>query len=648
MKGVLRLALAALTATVVAGSAAAAPDSTRFAIDVTVANRVNLSVTNYGFFGNNFNSRSPSFEFPALSGYEHMARAGLWIGGLGLTDTSTAPFIGVSTAIIDDQQGGDATAATDFTPASAITHRSRISNRADFSRDALSDDDVLMSFSDEPAHPPRHVPLDIRIDQRMLGFSLPAADAFEVAQFSIVNLGQTLQNVYVGLYAQLVSGDKKAYSSWPPSSTGGPGSWYFKTLIDYDSARRLYKERYCKRLPYPGGCDIGFCPPWAGIQLLGVSPDSVQGKTVSFNWWTFRPGDESRDEDVERYAILSNGARMDPGGCSPGDTCSPIMVLSVGPFARIDPGDSIRVDYAFVGGEDESLLVTHADFAQFAHDIDYKLPSPPPSPHLLVETGERRVDFYWDASPEYTEDPTSPAPGHRDFEGYRLYLGSDPQHPLRVAQFDLEDTTGFNTGLQSVRLATPRIVGADTLRYHYAVGGLRDGFSYYGAVTSYDIGDPDFPSFESGIGQNQFLAVPGPDPGDRSALGERVFVYPNPYRVEAQWDRGRLVRDHYLWFANLPRRCVLRIFTLSGDLILEKSFDGDTYRGEGTRGLYDPRQNVSIPPPVLSGSSFAWNLITREGQAVATGLYLYAVEDLDHGGRTTRGKFLVVKSDREN
>jgi hypothetical protein len=124
-------------------------------------------------------------------------------------------------------------------------------------------------------------------------------------------------------------------------------------------------------------------------------------------------------------------------------------------------------------------------------------------------------------------------------------------------------------------------------------------------------------------------------------------VFPNPYRVEARWDQGRLVRDHYLWFANLPPRAALRVFTLSGDLVFETHFDGSGYHGEGARGLYDPGTQLDTPPPTLSGTSYAWNLISSRGQAVATGLYLYSVEDLD-SGRVQRGKFLVVKSDREN
>ena len=55
---------------------------------------------------------------------------------------------------------------------------------------------------------------------------------------------------------------------------------------------------------------------------------------------------------------------------------------------------------------------------------------------------------------------------------------------------------------------------------------------------------------------------------------------------------------------------------------------------------------LGVEPPALSGSVYAWDLITDQGQAVASGLYLYAIED-PNGGGTQRGKFLIVKSDRE-
>ena len=66
---------------------AAAADSIRYADRVTDANLVGMTITNYGFIGNNFVSRSPSLEYPLGSAFEHLVRGGLWIGGRALDDT---------------------------------------------------------------------------------------------------------------------------------------------------------------------------------------------------------------------------------------------------------------------------------------------------------------------------------------------------------------------------------------------------------------------------------------------------------------------------------------------------------------------------------------------------------------------------------
>jgi hypothetical protein len=136
------------------------------------------------------------------------------------------------------------------------------------------------------------------------------------------------------------------------------------------------------------------------------------------------------------------------------------------------------------------------------------------------------------------------------------------------------------------------------------------------------------------------MVIPAPAQGE--SAGKGITVFPNPYRVEALWDQGKNVRDHYLWFANLPERCTIRIYTLSGDLVYEYDFNGATYTGNNARGIYDPRTDLKSR---LSGATFGWDMITRQGQAAATGLYMYSVED--QGGKKTVGKFLIVKSDRE-
>jgi hypothetical protein len=619
----------------------------RYVARLANVNRVGMTVTNYGFFGNNFTSRSPSLEFPLGSGFEHMSRAGLWVGALALSDSGA--FVGVSTALVDAAQGGASADETEFTPlGDAIPERSRLVNSRVYSPDAISDQDLICEYTDAVPRGPRgnqlerHQPLQLRVRQVTLGFSLRSADAFVVQRFVITNDGAPLRDVWLGLYAQLASGDKNRYTQWPPSAGSGPGSWYYKAHIEYDVARRLYAEHFCLAPPYPAGCSQSLVPTWAGVQLLGVTPGGFDDKRVNWRWWSFALGDPSRDEDAERYALMSDPVVDDPAGCLLLGQCSPIQLLSAGPIPFVQHGDSVSLDVAFVGGEDREHLLANADYAQFAHDLDYRLPSPPPSPRVHVESGHGRVEVWWDDSPESAVDPTSPAPGGLDFEGYRVYVGLDREHPTRLAQFDVRDTAGFNTGLEPALAPEPLVRDGVTYRYRHRISGLRDGFRYWGAVTSYDTGDRTIESLESGLGQNKFLVIPMANGNELQS----VTVFPNPYRVEAAWDAGSVPRDKVVWFAGLPRRATIRVYSLAGDLVMRRDFDGGDYRTENIRGIWTPERNPDTGAPALSGASFAWDLISDRGQAIASGLYVWTVED-HGGGPVQRGKLLVVKSDRE-
>jgi hypothetical protein len=44
----------------------------------------------------------------------------------------------------------------------------------------------------------------------------------------------------------------------------------------------------------------------------------------------------------------------------------------------------------------------------------------------------------------------------------------------------------------------------------------------------------------------------------------------------------------------------------------------------------------------ISGGEHAWDLISRYDQAIATGLYLFTVKDLETG-EIKRGKFVIIK-----
>lgn len=619
------------------------------------ANKVGLTLTNYGFVGNNFNSRQPSFEYPLGTGFEHLVRGGLWVGARAVDERGD--FTGVTTSAVDGSAGGSSQGATEFTPASLIQVRSKLTSNSAYDPNAVSERDVISFFDDltprrAAGNNEDHRPMRLLVRQENYAWSFSEYTNFVVFRYIIKNTGPALRDVWVGQYDEFASGPKNQYSTWPPSSagSGGLGSWFSKKQVGYEDSLKMFTERFCQSTPIPGSCRYSVTPYVVGLKLLGWTrcdnaDASVRARTMAA--WTYSPGSALRDEDVEKYAIMSDSSITDLNvpELQPlsGD---PVSLLAVGQYATLATGDSIEVDFAYMAATDEEHLRRVARFAQKAYERCYIVPVPPPSPELKVVSRDHALDLYWEDSPERFVDPTSQLP--QDFEGYRIYVGEDRTDIRLVAQYDKNvapnDTVGFNTGLSAPRLATPVVIDGKTYHYRYTVPNVKNGFKYFVAVTSYDLGNSEIESLESGQSQNKTFAIPSPSADEAKRRG--VAVYPNPYRVDAAWDYGRQARDHYLWFANLPQRCQLRIFTLSGDLVFETEFNGLTYDGRNATGIYDPRRELDVDAPVLSGSSFGWDMITREGQAAATGLYMWAVEDRETGKRQV-GKFLIVKSDRE-
>ena len=609
-------------------------------------NLMSMNVTNYGFLGNNFTVRTPSMEYPVGSGHEHLVRGGLWVGALAIGPDSV--FAGVTTGAKDGSVGSSSASATEFSPeGDHIDVRSSLPNNRRYSPLAVSERDLRADFDD--FLPKRalnnnqdHRPLGIIVHQESYSWSFSDYRHMVFYHWTIRTTGAPLRDVYVGLYNELASGPKNNFANWPPS-----GAWFNKKQIGWVDSLSLFTERYCTSAPIPGNCFYSITPEMVGYKLLGIRPGKLTDpdKKITLQCWNYSPGNVERDEDRELYALMGAGTKtiLDP---LPTDfqppAGDPVELVSVGPFAQLTAGDTIQVDFVYLGGNTDAELDKRAHTAQRAFDLDYIVPVPPPSPRFKVVSRESAVDFYWDDSPESFEDPTSPI--KKDFEGYRVYAGSERDDLRLLAQFDLaaspHDTTGFNTGLDAVRLNPPAVIDGETFQYKYTLSNLRNGFKYFASVTAYDLGTTEIESLESGRSQNEVMVVPAPRAGER---GQGVVVFPNPYRVEALWDHGENVRNHYLWFANLPSRCTIRIYTLAGDLIYETDFDGATYNGSNARGIYDPASDL---PGTFSGASFGWDLVTRRGQAAASGLYLWSVEDRGTGKRQV-GKVLIVKSDRE-
>jgi hypothetical protein len=156
--------------------------------------------------------------------------------------------------------------------------------------------------------------------------------------------------------------------------------------------------------------------------------------------------------------------------------------ISSGPYI-LSPTDTLIFYTAFVAGDTYQEMLNAAIVAQNAVDANFKLPKPPSRPNLFSSEGDFKATLYWDDSAELSYDEFS---GY-DFEGYRLYRSKDRGVNWdRIAEFDLVNTTGSNTGLQ----------------YNYVDTTVINGFEYWYSITAFDKGSSLLESLESPIGNS--------------------------------------------------------------------------------------------------------------------------------------------------
>ena len=155
------------------------------------------------------------------------------------------------------------------------------------------------------------------------------------------------------------------------------------------------------------------------------------------------------------------------------------------------------------------------------------------------------------------------------------------------------------------------------------------GEPLYFTVTAFDVGDPqaDLDPLESSKQVNATLVYPIDPPELVKEKKEKVIVYPNPYRIDGNYaasgyEPGTGNFDKRINFINLPPKCTIRIYTLDGDLVRTIEHDKDESD--------------------LDASYEYWDLISRNTQAVVSGIYLFSVED-KQTGQNQVGKFVIIK-----
>jgi hypothetical protein len=318
----------------------------------------------------------------------------------------------------------------------------------------------------------------------------------------------------------------------------------------------------------------------------------------------------------------------------------------------------------------------------------------PPPPAMRAVAGDGRVTLFWDNLSEITRDPITL---RYDFEGYQIWRADDWHRPLGttaasgpsadlwhlVESRDLvnglapdndfkrpfsEGGFGYEPlerlgdrtllvedferrltaapleplpcppGLTSMECDTLEALARWNLGleggreyYKYVDTAPKNGMPYFYAVVAYDnlllYGNPGaVGSRDTPIANFIFVEPYSPAQASGGFDPEEIYVVPNPVTKAqtAPWTLEPNNRDpsgEKLEFRNLPKcRSTVRIYTISGDLVAALPHDG--VGGDGT-----------LP----------WNMVSRNGQGIASGVYLFSVEPEDGRFRRAVGKFVVIR-----
>lgn len=320
--------------------------------------------------------------------------------------------------------------------------------------------------------------------------------------------------------------------------------------------------------------------------------------------------------------------------------------------------------------------------------VPWVVATAPPPPHMRIDDhASDGVGVYWDNYSEVIPDNKTLL---FDFEGYRVWRADDWTRPLGTSvttgpptdlwrtrqQVDVINDLGDDTGLFGSRYdplnnilpaqrkrdlieamkeelrdfpgespaCAPDLTRevCDTLealaRWELGIDG---GRQYYRFIDrSVHLGAPYFYAVVAFDNEGGFTEGNAGDPASNFEYVEpksaaqplhayddnKVYVVPNPVTAESMsaWALSPNNSDPSgvkLEFRNLPRSPgTIRIYTLAGDLVKELRFDG-TF-GNGT---------------------VSWDLISRNGQDIVSGVYLYSVEYKDTRLARVVNKFTVVR-----
>ncbi len=441
------------------------------------------------------------------------------------------------------------------------------------------------------------------------------------------------------------------------------------------------------------------------LQVAFVAGEGLEGMLTSAasaamafdgNWFDI-DGNSLTGVDGREYPLPGPVSGRDPDSC---DVNLELLSAARGEILWIN--NDCRQELQL--WEDNTCPKGGASFVDFQTGVDGKerqvnwlVGSAPPPPNLRVLPGDHKIVLLWDNFSEVTPDVSTL---QLDFEGYRLWRADGWDRPLGTSVLSgpsrelwqlleerdlingINPDNGFQTpwgnnpgdgwqyepltylsnkealikmfeenvwyfpldtvpcppGLTDVECDTIEALARFNLGfegglqyYKYIDYDVHNGMNYFYSVTAYDhviVGGQPARVGKFGDPSSNFqFVIPLSDSQEAEEFdADKVYVVPNPAtaaslepsKLEPNMDDPTGIKVE---FRNLPAcRNTVRIFTLSGDLVETLSHDGTN--GHGT-----------LP----------WNLVSRNGQDVTSGVYMFAVEPEDSRFDRVIGKFVVIR-----
>jgi hypothetical protein len=646
-------------------------------------NKLLLHTSNMGFFGDwNADPTAPSGEWPAGSGIEYLFAAGLWVGGV-VYDEFRRPDTLVTAAVYqlefypkpdprdiiygasEGEPGGGRMQDDDNDNAVDEDWLDGYDNDGDGLIDedfsAISQQMYTSVFYDTTTvmnttrTEDYHVPMNLMVRQESYAWTSPAVEDFVGIEYKVTNEGDSA--IYKAYVAFMIDGDIGPIRQVPQAYTDDQAAYKDTTVMrsELDASGNEVQRSYNLSLGYmydnPSGED-GDVPGYIGIMFLGHTTDEegrLAPKEVQIHMFrSWSSGEQDPENDKERYRYMRGNSDYEQTIDPPTTRAQDYRFLvSAGPFAAIPPGSTLVFQCAFVCGNPFDDFIDNATNAQRVYNgslvggkwMNWVGSSPPPPPKQRVIAGDSKVILEWD---DYSERTPDPLLGIYDFAGYRVWKAVGWRHESEVpaadqwqlvAHFAREDLPRIDTGLLGIG------------KYRYVDDYVHNGLPYWYAVTAFDDGSAEkvlnkatgtidsIPRYGS-YSQAMQLVYPRSAPGRTTG---KVRIVPNPYpwnpsnpaipeelRISgraigdlAEYERdpsGRRVR-----FINLPRRSMVRIYSLAGDLVWDRYFE-------------DPTDPSGEPP--------GWNLVSRNDQEIVSGIYIVHIES-PLGTEIT--KFIVVR-----